>query len=569
MNISKRKRIFAFFVWLFIVPLCVYIAMNYFPAGTLDWFNITVLFGVLLLTALVPLRVGDTMVSLERWVIFTVFLQYGFFTQLILMQFALVFLLHRPKRAVPKLHRFFVRSFMHTIIGLVSASVFHLSGGGLGMLQFPRLLVFASLYAVVYTAAHHLVARLLSRLGIRSFTFTGEVALWDYIVTMVTLSFSISLYLLNEQIGNESIILVAIPFFIVLIVMNMYSRANTLNEKLEAATKMGHELANQLRYDDMLKLFLEKLKEIVPFDNAYIFEVKGKKRYYELLGAYENGKQMSEAKQMTISPTIRLDHMLNKETAKIYATRKELEALNDIRFHHPVENVMIAPIHRHSKLKGVIVLTAGRPYTFQKVEAQIVLIIASYFAMLLGKARFFEKKVASAEKCGLTKLDNYETLVLKLVNTFKALERSEIDSLSVIMLDIDHFKKVNDTYGHESGNDLLIQLAELLRQCAEPSGTVARYGGEEFVVILPGVTKIEAARRAEQLRRRVESHLFSVKADLSASRKSIEVNMTISLGVATGPEDANNAQDLLRNADRALYIGGKQAGRNRVGIHSS
>lgn len=567
MNISNRKRIFTFFVWLFIVPPCFYIAMNHFPSGTLDWFNIVVLFGVLLLTALIPLRVGDTMVSLERWVIFAVFLQYGFFTQFIFMQFALVFLLHRPKRVVPKLHRFFVRSSMHAVIGLVSASVFHLSSGILGMLQFPRLLVFASLYAVVYTAVHHLVASFLGRLGIRSFTFTGEVALWDYIVTMVTLSFSVSLYLLYVQVGNESIILVAIPFFIVLIVMNMYSRANTLNEKLGAATKMGHELANCLRYDDMLKLFLVKLKEIVSFDNAYVYEIKGKKQYCELLGAYENGKQTSETEQMTVSPTIRLDHILDKETAKIYASRKELEALTDIQFHHPVENVMIAPILRYSKLEGVIVLTAGRPYIFQKVEAQIVLIIASHFAMLLGKARFFEKKVASAEKCGLTKLDNYETLVLKLENTFKAIERNEIDSLSIIMLDIDHFKKVNDTYGHESGNDLLIQLAELLRQYVEPSETVARYGGEEFVVLLPGVLKIEATRRAEQLRRLVESHLFSIKADLSANRKSIDVNMTISLGVATGPGDARNAQELLRNADRALYIGGKQAGRNRVGVY--
>lgn len=567
MSISNRKRIFTFFVWLFLVPPCIYIAMNHFPAATLDWFNIAVLFGVLLVTVFIPLRVGDTMVSLERWVIFAVFLQYGFFTQLIFVQFALVFLLHRPKRVVPKLHRFFVRSSMHTVIGLVSASVFHLSGGSLGMLEFSRLLVFASLYAGVYTAVHHLVASILSRLGIRSFTFTGEVALWDYIVTLVTLCFSISLYLLNVQIGNESIILVAIPFFIVLIVMNMYSRANTLNEKLEAATKMGHELANQLRYEDMLKLFLEKLKEIVPFDNAYIFEVKGKKQYCELLGAYENGKQTSEAKQMTVSPTIRLDHILDKETAKIYATRKELEALDDIRFHHPVENVVIAPIHRHSKLEGIIMLTAGRPYIFQKVEAQIVLIIASYFAMLLGKARSFEKKVASAEKCGLTKLDNYETLVLKLGNIFTAIERGTVDSLSVIMLDIDHFKKVNDTYGHESGNELLVQLAELLRQCAEPSGTVARYGGEEFVVLLPGVTKIEAARRAERIRQKVELHQFTISSDLSDSRNQIEVNMTISLGVATGPEDARNAQNLLRNADRALYIGGKQAGRNRVGVY--
>jgi len=135
------------------------------------------------------------------------------------------------------------------------------------------------------------------------------------------------------------------------------------------------------------------------------------------------------------------------------------------------------------------------------------------------------------------------------------------------MLDIDHFKSINDTYGHQSGNDLLKALARLLESFVPIDATLSRYGGEEFVIVLPSYGKSETIELAEKIRKDVESATFRIIPDLFKGREPVDVHMTVSIGIANVPIDARDAKELLRNADRALYIGGKQAGRNKVGVY--
>jgi diguanylate cyclase (GGDEF)-like protein len=139
--------------------------------------------------------------------------------------------------------------------------------------------------------------------------------------------------------------------------------------------------------------------------------------------------------------------------------------------------------------------------------------------------------------------------------------------LSLIILDIDHFKQVNDTYGHQSGNEILIELANRVSKLVGARGTVARYGGEEFVVLLPDTSKEEAYQMAEHIRQSVANWPFTLQQTLD--QKQQQVRITASIGVATAPEDAEDALALIRHADRALYVGAKRAGRNRVAEYSS
>jgi diguanylate cyclase (GGDEF)-like protein len=126
--------------------------------------------------------------------------------------------------------------------------------------------------------------------------------------------------------------------------------------------------------------------------------------------------------------------------------------------------------------------------------------------------------------------------------------------LAVVMLDVDHFKSVNDRFGHAVGDRLLIALGTEITRAAGPGATVARYGGEEFVVVLPGADGPAAVACAERLRRRC--------ADLTLGTDQGPLCPTISAGVAwLAPGQA--ADDLLRAADQALYAA-KAAGRNRV-----
>jgi diguanylate cyclase (GGDEF)-like protein len=132
-------------------------------------------------------------------------------------------------------------------------------------------------------------------------------------------------------------------------------------------------------------------------------------------------------------------------------------------------------------------------------------------------------------------------------------------SLSLILIDIDHFKKVNDTFGHPEGDKILRSVASLLKNSVRKKDTVARYGGEEFILILPEVNLEAASMIAERIRRLVESTSFDVG--------SAHIHATISLGISSFPSHrARSKEELLKMADLALYHA-KGEGRNRVSLY--
>jgi len=128
-------------------------------------------------------------------------------------------------------------------------------------------------------------------------------------------------------------------------------------------------------------------------------------------------------------------------------------------------------------------------------------------------------------------------------------------TFSLIMLDVDHFKQINDTFGHPVGDQVLKRLAGILDKMVRKVDTVARYGGEEFSLLLPNSGKREALKLAERIRKSVEEARFEAG--------STRIPVTVSMGLATFPEDTRLRQDLLEQTDQALYAA-KKAGRNRV-----
>ncbi len=156
----------------------------------------------------------------------------------------------------------------------------------------------------------------------------------------------------------------------------------------------------------------------------------------------------------------------------------------------------------------------------------------------------------------LTQLLNRRALHLQLATEVERVRRYNAP-LSVLMLDVDGFKGVNDTYGHHAGDQVLIELALLLSRAARSVDTVARYGGDEFVIAVPETGEAGAIAFAERLRDKIESHPFDIG-------KEAPLHLTVSIGVAGFPEPrVESAEDLLECADRALYRA-KAGGRNLV-----
>ncbi|HOJ86169.1 MAG TPA: GGDEF domain-containing protein [Elusimicrobiales bacterium] len=128
-------------------------------------------------------------------------------------------------------------------------------------------------------------------------------------------------------------------------------------------------------------------------------------------------------------------------------------------------------------------------------------------------------------------------------------------TLGLMMIDIDHFKHINDTYGHQAGDEILKGVARVIRSCVYETDFVARYGGEEFVVIMPRAERGGSFRKANFIRESVEKEKFKIGL--------VDIKVTISVGIAYYPQDALNKMELIEKADKALYMA-KESGRNRV-----
>jgi diguanylate cyclase (GGDEF)-like protein len=150
----------------------------------------------------------------------------------------------------------------------------------------------------------------------------------------------------------------------------------------------------------------------------------------------------------------------------------------------------------------------------------------------------------------LTGLDNHRSLMQRLDEEETRCKR-ERRSFSVLVGDVDHFKQYNDAFGHPAGDEVLKTISDIMRESARSKDCVARYGGEEFVVLMPDTTPSDAVELAEHIRARV------------AAKKFMGRKMTLSIGVATFPEDAESAEALISIADEALYQA-KREGRDRA-----
>jgi diguanylate cyclase (GGDEF)-like protein len=187
-----------------------------------------------------------------------------------------------------------------------------------------------------------------------------------------------------------------------------------------------------------------------------------------------------------------------------------------------------------------------------RAESRVVSMLerfASHGEMALGNAALNEQMQRLAATDGLTGVANRRTFGTVLE---KELERAGRTGAPVglVLLDLDHFKQLNDRLGHQAGDRALQRVAEVLLRSARPYDTVARYGGEEFAVILPGTSPGQAASVAERFRRAVAAMDWTVP-------------VTVSVGVASFPAHAADPVSLVKRADQALYRA-KQGGRNRV-----
>ena len=240
-----------------------------------------------------------------------------------------------------------------------------------------------------------------------------------------------------------------------------------------------------------------------------------------------------------------------------------MQSVRDIIKPLGIKSILVLPIIFREKVIGTLFLrTSRKVHTFSANEVRLLNAIASASANALYNAFLFEQvedEKTRLEKLAitdyLTGIFNIRYFYHRIIEEFSRSQRYAFP-VSSLMLDIDHFKKVNDVYGHKTGDMVLKEFAQLVKKHLRKSDVFARYGGEEFIVLLPQTSLDGAVVEAERIRKCVKDHkLKSLKN---------KAQLTVSIGIATYPDPRiKTHDDLIACSDDALFTA-KQRGRDQI-----
>lgn len=230
-----------------------------------------------------------------------------------------------------------------------------------------------------------------------------------------------------------------------------------------------------------------------------------------------------------------------------------------------LEHGLLVPLRREGVLGAVALLFRDadrRPFTAR--HARDAAFLGESIALALENAERYVQARLVAHLDALTGLFNarhLEHVVEREIRTRSAAPEAAPAPFSLLFMDLDHFKRVNDTHGHLVGSRVIVEMARLLRRQTRETDVLVRYGGDEFVAVLPGAGTEEAVRVAERIRAAVEAHGF-------LSREGFELRLTLCCGVCTWPVHAAGPADVIHRADLAMYHG-KKSHRNAVYLYDA
>jgi two-component system, cell cycle response regulator len=325
--------------------------------------------------------------------------------------------------------------------------------------------------------------------------------------------------------------------------------------------KIGRAVSSVLSLDQVLQLVVDQVADVLGAERgALLFiEEKGRLQLRANLGLGQGNDSPLPAGWMEMA-----EEVVRKHAAQVSST------------------ILAVSLETRERVMGALVIARrDGAVVFSEGELSLVVTFADQAATAIENARLYEKARAFSQELeaevekrtaelaeanqrlaqlaitdGLTGLYNHRYFQERLANEVERSNRTLLP-LSLLMIDVDHFKRYNDVNGHPAGDTLLRELAQILTEGRRLNDAVARYGGEEFAILLVDTPGQGAALLAEQLRHRVEEREFAHRASQPGGR------LTISLGMATCPDDAKHPADLITIADKALYRA-KNRGRNRV-----
>jgi len=336
----------------------------------------------------------------------------------------------------------------------------------------------------------------------------------------------------------------------------VYSHLPLKGQKASFLFKASQDLVELIDPDEILNFLLNSSQQLFPqADNILIFIFDGEKGSLNLVSSVKRkGPVVKEKKGDELDKWV-LRHnqsLLVEDIAKDFRfDYGKVGAYKD----RGVRSFVASPLSIGNKFLGIARLENAKPLNFSLDDSRMFRYLCDLGAVVLERANLFQQAQDMATKDSLTSLLVKENFFERLEEEIKRAKLKQ-SKLGLIMLDIDDFKNINDTYGHIVGDFVLKRLARILGMAVRgPGDVVSRFGGEEFIISLVECDKDKLLAKAEEIRSKVE------QVNMSFRRKKI--NFTVSLGAVLYPDAAIDATSLTAKADEMLYKA-KNEGKNRV-----
>jgi len=398
---------------------------------------------------------------------------------------------------------------------------------------------------------------LLITLAITCALISGRMS--SYFLIFFTILFTIIIrHNFLTDVGNLTLhlSLAIIAMIIVETIMQLRRSAHDHIRRLETVTEFSRAIASTLQTNQVMALLNAAFQNSIEADTYFVGVREGDEMRLDLL--YDDG-EFYENQRVNLEGSLSGWVLNNQQSLFLPDLRKDV-TLPGVRLvlvgRHKTSLSWLGVPMKGQNVDGIIAIGSYRPNAFERADLELLTALAQHAAQAIDNAYRHAQVELQSQLDSLTNIYNHGHF-LKLLKDQTDQAKLEHQPLSVIMLDVDHFKQYNDMYGHLSGDEILRNLCNIIKGHLKRTDAVGRWGGEEFVISLPNAN----GKQAQQIAERIRSSMLKLSAH-NHKQTTIPVP-TVSQGIAVYPLEVDEVMKLIDLADKRLYVA-KERGRNQV-----